>query len=222
MAASNTRRSSPTCRPRSTCWRSILTPWTPPSRGRQEALDGVHKSPFKDVKAYVVRLKPTHKEIQAALAYDPETGEFRWRADGRSAGTMVRRKVPVGRRRVSRYLVISIGRRSWPAHRLAWFYMTERWPGPVIDHINGDGLDNRFCNLREATKAQNAHNSKHAPLNNTHGLKGASRNKNTGRWQARIKVNGFTRCLGSFDTAEEAHEAYKAASKQYFGEYSPY
>lgn len=86
-----------------------------------------------------------------------------------------------------------------------------------IDHINGNGLDNRRENLRVATALQNAKNkrlSQYKPLR----YKGVTK---TGRnsYSAKITVNYEYIYLGRFDTAKEAHEAYCEASKKYHGEF---
>lgn len=90
--------------------------------------------------------------------------------------------------------------------------------GEWVDHINGNGLDNRRENLRLSTIAQNAFNKgKHS--NNTSGYKGVSWNKFAGRWVAQITIDGKNKYLGYFDTPEEAHAAYCAKAKELHGEF---
>jgi hypothetical protein len=91
--------------------------------------------------------------------------------------------------------------------------------GFVIDHIDGDGLNNRRENLRYATKAENGRNSR-KKKNNTSGFKGVYLHRQSGRWQARISTGKPTqRSLGMFSTPEEAHEAYVKASAEMHGEF---
>ena len=104
--------------------------------------------------------------------------------------------------------------------------------GFVVDHINGDTLDNRRCNLRYATDGQNAMN-KQRYINNTSGYKGVSYHKKSatkgrwqiqrrsaGRWQASIACNGKQIYLGLYATAEDAARAYDAKARELFGEYA--
>lgn len=86
-----------------------------------------------------------------------------------------------------------------------------------VDHINGNGLDNRRANLRPATHAQNMRN-KPMYRNNRSGFKGVYRRKN--RWCAQIKHEGKLRHLGSFAAAEEAARAYDIAARELFGEFA--
>lgn len=90
--------------------------------------------------------------------------------------------------------------------------------GFVVDHINGDGLDNRRSNLRVATVAQNNLNSR-VRRDSRSGLKGAHYDAKTGSHYARIKVDGRYIHLGTFATAEEAANAYAEASAKYHGPY---
>ena len=88
--------------------------------------------------------------------------------------------------------------------------------GSVTDHINGNGLDNRRCNLRICSQAENARNrrkSKKTPL-----FKGIQRLRS--EWRAQIGHDGKTHHLGRFKTAEEAARAYDAAARILHGEFA--
>lgn len=87
------------------------------------------------------------------------------------------------------------------------------------DHINGDRLDNRRCNLRLATHAENMQNCR-LRNDNTSGYKGVSWDTSKNKWIAQIMVNKKNKYLGRFDTPEEGHEAYKKAALLYYGEFA--
>jgi hypothetical protein len=88
-----------------------------------------------------------------------------------------------------------------------------------IDHINGDKTDNRACNLRSATKSQNAMNTD-ARSNNRLQVKGVSVCPTTGRFRADIRCQGKSYNLGRYDTIEAAKAAYNAKAAELFGEYA--
>lgn len=88
----------------------------------------------------------------------------------------------------------------------------------VVDHINGDGLDNRSCNLRLATRSQNNMNRR-VGLGGKTGIRGVLYSEERKVYYARIKVKGKNIYLGTFVTAEEAAKAYADASAKYHGEY---
>jgi HNH endonuclease len=85
------------------------------------------------------------------------------------------------------------------------------------DHIDGNGLDNRRSNLRLATNQENRWNSR-LYSNNTSGAKGVE--KRGSKFRASITLNGKKVNLGTFETIQEAHEAYKAAAKSNYGEFA--
>jgi hypothetical protein len=91
--------------------------------------------------------------------------------------------------------------------------------GQFVDHIDGNGLNNRRCNLRFATKAQNGANSG-VRVNNTSGFKGVSLHRKTGKWRGRIWVHGKCLDLGLHPTKETAAEAYAKASAMHNGEFA--
>jgi len=87
-----------------------------------------------------------------------------------------------------------------------------------VDHIDGNGLNNRKENLRLVSRSQNQSNRKVSSLSLS-GLKGVSPYRRNGTWHARISVNGKRICLGYYKTPEAAHAAYCEASQKFHGIY---
>ncbi len=92
-------------------------------------------------------------------------------------------------------------------------------PGVEVDHRNGDTLDNRRSNLRFATSAQNKMNSK-LRRDNRVGYKGVQFHAETGKYRARIRLQGRTHSLGLFATPEEAARAYDVAARERFSDFA--
>jgi hypothetical protein len=90
---------------------------------------------------------------------------------------------------------------------------------PFADHHNGDGLDNRRENLRQATSAQNNANTR-LRLTSRSGFKGVSWSSRRNHWIGQICASGRRHYLGSFATAEAAARAYDAAARELFGEFA--
>lgn len=90
--------------------------------------------------------------------------------------------------------------------------------GMVCDHINGNTLDNRRCNLRAVTQMQNVWNSQR-DRDSQQPYKGVFRRKDTDKWRACITINKVRFRLGQYDTAEEAKAVYDAKAIEHFGEY---
>lgn len=170
----------------------------------------------RKVEAVTERRSLTAEQLREILRYDPETGLFVWAmargkktAKGKAAGSLDNYG----------YIVIRFDGSLWKGHRLAWLYMTGEWPVCVVDHKNGICSDNRWNNLREASKGLNAANSKLAANSRT-GFKGVSKHKKVEMWVAQITVNQRNIYLGLFRTPQEAHSIYIAAAKKYFGEFA--
>jgi hypothetical protein len=151
-------------------------------------------------------------QLRKLLSYDPLTGILtsnvrrgKW-FPGQPVGTVT----PYG------YVNITVDGHSYRAHNLAWFLHHGEWPTVLLDHINRDKGDNRIANLRQADYFIN--NRNRAPLPNRFGLEGVRKSKRHKRYQSSLHVNGVRRHLGSFDTAEEAHQAFLAARRELEGE----
>lgn len=116
------------------------------------------------------------------------------------------------------YRFIGIERRHYKAARLAWLWMTGEWPSHDVDHRNRDRADDRWENLRHATRSQNGCNR--GLSRNTSGFKGVSWDKSRGRWFVSICVGGKQKNLGRFDCVEDAIAARNAAAERLHGEFS--
>jgi len=151
-------------------------------------------------------------ELKSHLHYEPETGKFFWLVKrkgvnpGDEAGCL---NPGNGRWRVA-YMY-----RLHSRYRLAWFYMTGKWPNGEIDHINGDRADDRWENLRDVTRDINCQNSRRAHRDSKSGELGVWFHEGNRKWCAQIatKVNGKTKMwwLGGYDGQAAASAAYMAA-----------
>jgi hypothetical protein len=149
----------------------------------------------------------TAETLRALLAYDPETGEFRWRVSrgGVEAGAVAGCVDREG------YTCIKINGTSFKSHRLAWLHTHGAWPEHQIDHIDENKSNNRISNLRDVPQSMNQHNAIKPRKDGTSGYRGVSWERGNKRWRAQIQANGRKQCIGYFKSAEEAHAAYLAA-----------
>jgi hypothetical protein len=159
----------------------------------------------------------TAERLRTIVNYDPDTGLFTWvSAAGRHgrypAGS------PAGFMHGG-YVCICIDGFDYRAHRLAWLWMTGAWPSSNLDHRDLNRANNRWDNLREATRSENGANRRQMK-NNKSGFKGVSWYAPLGKWRAAITLNKHLRHIGYFANPAEAHAAYCAEAKRLHGEFA--
>lgn len=153
--------------------------------------------------------------LKTRLLYQPRTGDMRWIIPPATHPYLVGELAGV--KNIKGYVMIQIDGKKYARHRLAFLYMEGFMPKNV-DHIDRIAGNDAWQNLRAATVTQNQMNkgkwSKNClPL-------GVRINASSGRFSARITVNGKQISLGSFDSVEAAGDAYKIARQKYFGEFA--
>ena len=145
----------------------------------------------------------TSEKLIELVDYDPITGLFYRRvriSKTGSAGDIIGSTNSNGR------VEVSVAGRIYLAHRIAWLYMKGKWPDNVIDHIDGNPLNNAFSNLRDVTHEGNAQNLRRPGSANKSGYLGVRKKRS--RWVASIQVSGVAMHIGTYDTPEAAHAAY--------------
>lgn len=156
----------------------------------------------------------SHKRLRELLHYDPDTGIFTWLVRTSSRTPAGSQAGCISDKRGKRYLVIGIGRRLYHAHRLAWFYMTHEWIDEV-DHIKGNGLDNRWVNLRAATHREGSFNTKRR-ADNKSGVKGIAYYPDHAK-PYQVWLN--RKYLASFASLEEAKQFREQTARVVHGEF---
>ena len=172
---------------------------------RMVALGG-RRGPYKEdhikIKLKANNWIPTQEIVRELFSYDSETGLLtrivNRSGNGGLAGTVVNTVSDSG------YIVVRVGRRTFPAHRIIWLYVHGYLPEHEIDHINQQRCDNRLCNLREVTAQCNARNRK-TKCDSKSGVKGVGRCPRTGRWNPYISTGDRDKVsLGGFSDFTEA------------------
>ena len=158
----------------------------------------------------------TAERVRELLDYDPETGVFTWKVSrGRAPkGAMAGKNDPRG------YLMIRVDRRGCWAHRLAYLYMTGAMPAADVDHINRDKSDNRWANLRAASRSDNLANASQRP-GSASGYRGVTWDRNGNCWSVRIFARGKRVHVGQFRDKVDAAKAHARAMIELFGDFAP-
>lgn len=162
--------------------------------------------------------------IRSYLSYDPETGLFRWLKPVGSGPSRRKAGDEAGYVNCHGYRVVRIAGFNYRASRLAIYLTAGEWPkdGRDVDHINGNRDDDRLCNLRLCSRAQNSTNGK--PYGDRP-FRGVTFDKQKGKWMAQAgpgRVNGkrISRFIGYFDTPEAAARAYDAKALAEYGQFA--
>lgn len=154
-------------------------------------------------------------DLREIFQYDPETGNIYWKIRKQRRGGFTRPGDIAGTRTEGR-IQIKFEGKFYKAHRLAWFLQTGEWPENDIDHEDNNGFNNRWKNLRKATRSQNNRNGNNKlRSDNKSGIRGVSFRKDTGKWHARFYLNGKAIMLGDFVELEDATKARRSAEAQY-------
>lgn len=156
---------------------------------------------------------PSIDRLNEVFRYEPETGLLYWNKKcankvrvGKQAGT----PHSGGKKR---YMHLSLDKVFLSVHRIVWAMSYGEWPD-TIDHIDGNGLNNRLSNLRSVTRLENCRNVKRQD-NNTSGFTGVIWLKEKRRWRANIKVNKRNVFLGHFVDKQDAIDARNRAIERY-------
>ena len=160
-------------------------------------------------------------DFHSAFTADFKIGRLYWRSPpknhaqrrGDEAGF-----INIGKGNNKNYWQIRCFGRTFKRGRIIFLMAYGHWPSPVLDHINGDSLDDRLSNLRECNFSQNVMNSR--ARTRSHNLPRGVYEQKPGRFMARITMRGLTQSLGTFDTIQLAESAYWAARKDLFDEYA--
>lgn len=151
----------------------------------------------------------TQEQLREALHYDPDTGVFTWL---KPQSNRCKAGAPAGTLDGKGYVVIGVYGKRHLAHRLAFLYMTGKWPAGEVDHVHGNRTDNRWAGLRVGDRAFNGQNLRGARSDSATGLQGVERLP-SGKFRARIGINGVMKSIGTFDSASAAHEAFLAQKR---------
>lgn len=155
------------------------------------------------------------KRLKELLDYDTSTGVF---TNKTTRGNRAKKGAACGTLSKARssgkpYLAVMLEGKKYYLHRLAYLYMVGKYPRQV-NHINGNGLDNSWENLREVCNQGNQRNRKKAK-NNSSGVTGVTWCKQRKKWEAQIMVDRKCKHLGRFANFDDAVAARKKAELEY-------
>lgn len=156
--------------------------------------------------------------LKSILDYNPETGEMTWIKPTKYHPDLLGKVAGNPARTPKKYWVIQIHGKKYNRSRLAWLWMTGSFPKEFIDHKDGNSLNDKWDNLREASLMENAWN--HKFRKRKYDFPMGVRQSKSGRYVARISHMKKQFTIGSFDTVEEARAAYLEEREKRFGEFA--
>lgn len=158
----------------------------------------------------------TQDRLKSLLKYEQLTGEWTWLVTrnhlaraGKKAGWLDKRG----------YRIIEIDGKAYRSARLAYLYMTGKYPDVLVDHIDHNKGNDAWRNLREADHNENQYNQV-MRSDNTSGVKGVRWHKESCKWRADIKFKGKSIYLGLFNTIDGASQAVNSARDKLHKEFS--
>lgn len=162
------------------------------------------------------KLEITKENLLNIFNYNKEEGKLYWKNPtgnrvqaGKEAGNIFKGHG-------TEYRQVCIQKKTIFTHRIIWFIETGSWPKYDIDHIDGNGLNNRFNNLRDVPPQENNKNGSKR-CDNVSGITGISWNKAMQAWVVQIQVSGDNKYIGKIKCSciNHAIEMRKKASKEY-------
>jgi hypothetical protein len=157
---------------------------------------------------------PPIEELKELFHYEPDTGLFRWKFSRRGAQA----NSVAGSLHSKGYIDVTINKKRFKAHRLAWALYHDQDPGGMqIDHIDKNKSNNKIINLRLANHVSNGANAG-PKKNNKLGVKGVHCGRS--KFRAEIIKNAKKYHLGYYDTIEEAGNVYCAAAEELYGKFA--
>lgn len=161
---------------------------------------------------------PTIERVREALRLDPETGVL-WRRITLSSRALAGTQAGC-LHKASGYRVVCLDGDIYREHVLIWYMLYGEWCPRQIDHEDRGRGNNRPLNLRKASESQQRQNTALRRDNST-GERGVSLHKPTGRYAARLHVEGVMMHLGYFATVAAAAEVARAARLKHYGAFAP-
>lgn len=158
----------------------------------------------------------TQERVKELFDYNQITGHLVWKVNKGA----IKAGSNAGYEAKDRYYQVGIDRKLYRNHRVIYLFVYGYFPAR-IDHLDGDGLNNRIGNLRPCTSSQNNCNAR-LSKDNTSGVKGVSWYSRTKKWRASVSHKMKRYELGYFDEILSAEEAVKTARKNLHGEFANY
>lgn len=140
--------------------------------------------------------------------YDPAEGILYWR-NGRRAGYIAE----------DGYIRVNIKKKNYMAHNLIWAYMTGKWPVLEVDHSDNCGSNNKWSNLRAATRSQQLLNTR-VRRDNALGIKNVHLHKPSGKYQVKMRIQGKDKSFGYYSDLELADLVATEARDKFHGEFA--
>lgn len=146
--------------------------------------------------------------LRRFVTYDPESGHL-WRKTATGSLRLLNKTSPE-----DGYISFSVAYQSLKGHRVAWALFHGTWAEGLLDHINGDRVDNRIENLRVVSASENSQNRQRANRRRIVDLPLGVYPRGR-KFESRIRIAGKNHFLGVFETVTEAAQKYLEFRRMY-------